>query len=145
MSRRHGFNVLMSCELCETPGGELLWRDERCRIVLPVEPEYPGLCRIIWQQHVAEMTDLDPTDRAHCMHVVWTVEQVLRTELRPDKINLASLGNFVPHVHWHVIPRFRDDPHFPQPIWAARQRDTCVARQMITADRLRESLRLLLN
>jgi len=39
-----------------------------------------------------------------------------------DKMNLASLGNQTPHVHWHVVPRFRDDRHFPGPIWAAAQR-----------------------
>ena len=135
----------MSCELCEKPGGELLWQDDRCRIVLPAEPDYPGLCRIIWQQHVAEMTDLDPVDRAHCMHRVWAVEELLRSVLRPDKINIASLGNFVPHVHWHVIPRFRDDPHFPEPIWGVRQRERRVSGVKITADRLRASLHLLLN
>jgi diadenosine tetraphosphate (Ap4A) HIT family hydrolase len=39
-----------------------------------------------------------------------------------DKMNLASLGNQTPHVHWHVVPRFRDDRHFPGPIWATPKR-----------------------
>ena len=47
------------------------------------------------------------------------VEAALRELLHPDKINLASLGNMTPHLHWHVIPRFRDDPHFPNAIWSA--------------------------
>jgi diadenosine tetraphosphate (Ap4A) HIT family hydrolase len=68
------------------------------------------------------MSDLTDTDRIHCMHVVTVVERVLRTALRPLKINMASLGNKVAHVHWHIIPRFADDPHFPEPIWGARQR-----------------------
>ncbi len=42
--------------------------------------------------------------------------------LRPAKINLASLGNVVPHLHWHVVARFEWDSHFPQPIWASAQR-----------------------
>jgi len=42
--------------------------------------------------------------------------------MQPDKMNLASLGNMTPHVHWHVVPRFRDDRHFPNPIWAVPQR-----------------------
>ena len=46
--------------------------------------------------------------------------------VNPDKINLASLGNMVPHLHWHVIPRFRDDRHFPEPIWGAPQRNGAV-------------------
>jgi diadenosine tetraphosphate (Ap4A) HIT family hydrolase len=56
------------------------------------------------------------------MLVVFTVEAALRELLRPEKINLASLGNVTPHLHWHVIARFRDDPHFPNPIWGARIR-----------------------
>ena len=56
------------------------------------------------------------------MAVVFAVERVLRAAMRPLKINIASLGNKVTHVHWHVIPRFRDDPHFPESIWGVRQR-----------------------
>jgi diadenosine tetraphosphate (Ap4A) HIT family hydrolase len=113
----------MSCELCDTPGGPLLWQDAYCRVIRVDEPGYPGFCRVIWNAHVKEMSDLDAADRAHCMAVVFGVEQALRALMHPDKINVASLGNMVAHVHWHVIPRFADDPHFPQPIWGARQRE----------------------
>jgi diadenosine tetraphosphate (Ap4A) HIT family hydrolase len=68
------------------------------------------------------MTDLPPADRGHCLRVVFAVEQALRDTHGPDKINLASLGNQVPHLHWHVIPRFADDAHFPDAVWAARRR-----------------------
>ena len=47
------------------------------------------------------------------------MEEAQQSVLAPDKINLASLGNMVPHLHWHVIPRWRGDRHFPDPIWAA--------------------------
>lgn len=112
----------MSCTLCTNEGGELLWRDARCRVVLVDEADYPGYCRVIWQAHAAEMSDLSSEERLHLMRVVFEVEAGLREWLRPDKVNLASLGNVVPHLHWHVIPRFRDDPHFPNPIWGARMR-----------------------
>jgi diadenosine tetraphosphate (Ap4A) HIT family hydrolase len=118
----------MTCELCTATGGELLWQDKWCRVVLIAEPGYAGYCRVIWNAHVAEMTDLDDDARAHCLRVVLTVESVLRELLAPDKVNLASLGNFTPHLHWHVIPRFRDDPHFPQAIWGQRQRDGAARR-----------------
>lgn len=117
----------MNCELCTTPGGTVLWEDLRCRVVQADEPGYPGFCRVIWKSHVREMTDLSPADRLHCMNVVFAVERAMRDALSPAKINLASLGNFVAHVHWHVIPRFTDDPHFPQPVWATRQRDNRTA------------------
>lgn len=56
------------------------------------------------------------------MDVLWQVELVVREVMQPDKINLASFGNVVPHLHWHVIPRYTDDVHFPQPVWGQAQR-----------------------
>lgn len=113
----------MACELCDHAGGALLWQDEWCRVVHVQEPGYAGYCRVIWNSHVKEMTDLLPAQQSHCMAVVFAVESVLRELLRPDKINIASLGNYTPHLHWHVIARFGDDPHFPESIWGKRQRE----------------------
>ena len=112
----------MICELCTSLGGELVWQNALCRVVLVADAEYPGFCRVILNQHVREMGDLPETERQSLMHVVFAVERALTRLMRPDKINLASLGNVVPHVHWHIIPRFTDDAHFPQPIWATPAR-----------------------
>jgi diadenosine tetraphosphate (Ap4A) HIT family hydrolase len=90
------------------------------------EPDYPGFCRVILARHAREMTDLDRAERDALMAVVWTVEEAVRETMGPDKMNLASLGNMVPHVHWHVIPRFAGDRHFPGPIWAPPQRAAAV-------------------
>ena len=65
------------------------------------------------------MTDLTSAEQAELLRVVLLVEQVQRAALKPDKVNLAAFGNVVPHLHWHVIPRWQDDPHFPQAVWAA--------------------------
>jgi diadenosine tetraphosphate (Ap4A) HIT family hydrolase len=111
------------CELCAQTGEDLLWRDKRCRVVLVNDPDYAGFCRVVWNDHVREMTDLDSAEQAHCMRVVFAVEQALRSVFRPDKINLASFGNLTPHVHWHVIPRFVDDAHFPNSVWGERRRE----------------------
>jgi diadenosine tetraphosphate (Ap4A) HIT family hydrolase len=110
------------CELCHQDGGAVLWRDDFCRVVAVEDPDYPGFCRVILNRHAREMTDLAPGERHRLMQVVFEVESALRDALRPDKVNLASLGNAVPHLHWHVIPRFRDDRHFPAPVWAAAAR-----------------------
>jgi diadenosine tetraphosphate (Ap4A) HIT family hydrolase len=120
------------CELCVSPGGELLWQDDLCRIVRVGGAEgvaFPGFCRVIWQKHVAEMSALTATERQHLLAVVNATERTVRTVVQPDKINLASLGNVVPHLHWHVIPRWRDDSHFPAPIWAAPARPVPVRAQ----------------
>jgi len=112
----------MACELCESDGGTLIWRGDDCRAVLVDEPGYTGYCRAIWNTHVKEMTDLAPPERARFMAVVFALEAALRERLQPAKINLASLGNFTPHLHWHVIPRFSDDPHFPNALWGEARR-----------------------
>jgi diadenosine tetraphosphate (Ap4A) HIT family hydrolase len=111
------------CPLCRPQGERVLWRDDALRVILAADETYPAFCRVIWSAHVREMTDLDDGARAHFMRVVFAVERALRASLSPDKINLASLGNQVLHLHWHVIPRFADDAHFPDPVWAARQRE----------------------
>jgi diadenosine tetraphosphate (Ap4A) HIT family hydrolase len=73
------------------------------------------------------MTDLAPADRSAVMSAVWAVETAVREVMQPEKINVASLGNMTPHVHWHVIPRYLDDAHFPSPVWAEARRDSAAA------------------
>jgi diadenosine tetraphosphate (Ap4A) HIT family hydrolase len=65
----------------------------------------------------------------------------LRNLLNPAKINLASFGNQTPHLHWHVIPRFQDDRHFPQPVWAQAVRDDRQKQPpRVSAETLKEEL-----
>lgn len=115
--------MISECPLCQPSGELVVWSNSHCRVIRVDDADYPAFCRVIWNAHVKEMTDLGMRERKYLMAVVFTVEQALRELLSPDKINLASLGNQVPHLHWHVIPRFQDDAHFPDPVWAARQRD----------------------
>ena len=113
-----------SCVLCLQPGGEVVWDDGFARVVLVGDADHPGFCRVILNTHEKEMTGLQDAQRARLMEVVFVVEQTLRELLAPDKINLASLGNVVPHLHWHVIPRFADDPQFPNSVWSTRVRES---------------------
>ena len=114
---------VVGCPLCDAPGGLVLWMDQRCRVVFIEDSPFAGFCRVVWNDHVKEMTDLADADRSHLMDVVAVVERALRELLQPDKMNLAALGNQVPHLHWHVIPRFSDDTNFPDAIWAAPKRE----------------------
>ncbi|MCL2829881.1 MAG: HIT family protein [Betaproteobacteria bacterium] len=118
------------CELClviDNQEEDILWNDGFCYVRSVADPYYPGFCRVIVRRHVREMTDLSQKEREHLMSVVFAVEKSLREVLRPDKINLASLGNAVPHLHWHVIPRWRGDRHFPLSIWGSPQRESAPA------------------
>ena len=114
---------MTTCELCELKV-ETVYSDERLAVILVDDPAYPGFCRVIWHAHVKEMSDLAPADRLALNDAVWHVEAALRTVMAPDKVNVASLGNVVPHLHWHVIPRYADDAHFPNPVWGGKLRQT---------------------
>lgn len=116
-----------ACEFCTGSGGRVLSDDGRARVVAIDEPDYPGFLRVIWNTHVKELTDLPVDERQHLMRVVFAVEEIQRAILVPDKMNVASLGNMTPHLHWHLIPRYHDDAHFPGPIWSERRRSTDAA------------------
>ncbi|MGB7814725.1 MAG: HIT family protein [Methylotenera sp.] len=107
----------IACPLCLPTPHEILWQDNFCRVVLLNDADYPAYCRVELIAHVKEMTDLLPPHQARMMKTVFAVEAALREITKPDKINLASLGNKTPHVHWHVIPRFENDKHFPNSHW----------------------------
>lgn len=124
------------CELCASPGGEPVWEDGFCRVIRVADTDYPGFCRVVLQRHVAEMTDLTDAEQQRLMGVVFAVERALRTLYQPDKINLASFGNVVPHLHWHVIPRWCDDRHFPHPVWGSAQRLSSPSRPAVSSRRL---------
>lgn len=117
------------CPLCKAANETVLWHNDTLRVIDANDPLFPGFTRVIWQDHVKEMTELPPAERAVLMAVVWQVEQTLRNVLQPDKINLAQFGNMVPHLHWHVIPRWTSDSHFPDAIWAPTPGRSAEAQQ----------------
>ena len=119
---------MTNCVLCKDElkpeEGQLIWRGDDCRVILVNDPDLPGFCRAIWNRHVAEMTDLTHGERDHLMTLVFAVEEAIRHVMHPDKVNIAALGNMVPHIHWHVIPRFKDDAFFPGSAWSKRTQET---------------------
>ncbi|MEO7159918.1 MAG: HIT family protein [Polaromonas sp.] len=132
-----------SCPLCEADGGLLVFRNDALRVIQAVEAGFPAFYRVVWNRHVAEFSDLSAAERETCMNAVVKVEQVLRSELQPAKINLAALGNMVPHLHWHVIARFDWDRHFPAPVWSAPQRPVDEVQVAAVASRCIEINRLI--
>lgn len=111
-----------TCPLCADEGGHVIARNAKFRVIRAEEAGFPAFYRLIWSTHVREFTDLPDADQWLCMQALACLEKCLRQHLQPDKINLASLGNQVPHLHWHVIARFVWDSHFPAPVWAGLQR-----------------------
>lgn len=111
------------CAFCDGVGGTPVFESAKFRVIRAAEAGFPAFYRLIWTAHVREFSDLPQAERHLCMDAVAQVEQLLRRHLQPAKVNLATLGNLVPHLHWHVIARFEWDSHFPAPVWAAAQRD----------------------
>jgi diadenosine tetraphosphate (Ap4A) HIT family hydrolase len=135
-----------ACVFCAGSGGDVLFEDDICRVVLVTGDEgeaFPGFCRVISNRHVEEVSDLAANEQNHLFTVVMATEMAIRKVQRPDKMNLASLGNVVAHVHWHVIPRWMDDSHFPGPIWATAKRNV-PSRQKVNKAALYDALELAL-
>lgn len=132
--------------LCAGEDGTLpvLWRDGLCRVVRVSSDDYPAFLRVILERHVKEMTELDERARGQLMRVVWAAESALRGAWNPDKVNLASFGNQVPHLHWHVIGRWSDDAHFPDPPWGAPKRPSPARALPVDDAALRAALASLL-
>jgi diadenosine tetraphosphate (Ap4A) HIT family hydrolase len=111
------------CELCELSAPTVVDND-KFAVILVDDANYPGFARVIWKDHVREVSDLADADRLLLNDAVYKLELAVREVMQPLKVNVASLGNVVPHLHWHVIPRYADDAHFPAPVWAQAQRTT---------------------
>lgn len=119
------------CPLCEGPGGLLVFSGPKFRVIRASEAGFPAFYRLVWNDHAAEFSDLGAQDRQTCMAAVAEIELLIRAHLRPDKLNLAALGNAVPHLHWHIVARFAWDSHYPASVWAPAQRDVTAAQIQI--------------
>ena len=112
----------MDCVLCHPQKENVVWKNKDLRVIQVDDPLFPGYFRVIWNKHIAEMSDLTDDERQLLEKVLLTVEKVVREQMQPEKINWAQFGNMVPHLHWHIIARYRDDSHFPESIWGLKQR-----------------------
>jgi len=89
-----------------------------CQVVLNRDQFFPGYCLVFSRRHVTELFQLDAAERHGVIDEVNRVAEALDRVFRPAKMNYELLGNMVPHMHWHLVPRFADDPLWPRPIWS---------------------------
>lgn len=129
------------CPLCHPAGEDVLWQDERLRVIhVGTEAGQPAYFRVIWQQHLPEMTDLSDADRLYLWRVLSVLEDGVRRHFRPAKVNLASFGNQVPHLHWHIIGRWPSDPQFPGSVWSPVLRPADSEEHRAVAERVSAAL-----
>jgi diadenosine tetraphosphate (Ap4A) HIT family hydrolase len=91
---------------------------EHSLVVLNRDQYFPGYTLLFTRQHATELFHLDRSVRIGLMEEVSCVAGALFGVFRPDKINYELLGNMVPHIHWHLVPRYSREPLWPRPIWA---------------------------
>ncbi len=91
-----------------------------CRVLLMNDASYPWLILVPRRAGLRDFHDVLPEDMPQFVDEIGGASRALQTSLRPDKINVAALGNMVPQLHLHVIARFTNDAAWPGPIWGAR-------------------------
>jgi diadenosine tetraphosphate (Ap4A) HIT family hydrolase len=106
---------------------------EHSYLILNRDQFFPGYCLLFTKQHQTELFLLETTVRQGLMEEVNRVAQALAACFQPDKLNYELLGNMVPHIHWHLVPRFSTDPLWPRPIWSEPHQE-----QHLTADQYRQ-------
>ena len=120
---------------------------DHCYALLNRDQFFPGYTFVFTRAHVAELFHLDREARQAVLEEVTLVASSLYNLFKPSKMNYELLGNMVPHMHWHLVPRFVDDPLWPRPIWSEphepvhlsageyADRIASIRRHMFTTDR----------
>jgi diadenosine tetraphosphate (Ap4A) HIT family hydrolase len=81
---------------------------------------FPGWTVLVFKRHATELTQLTAKERSELIEEVTTVAQAVAAVFQPVKLNYALLGNQLPHIHWHVVPRLREDPAPLEAIWSVK-------------------------
>lgn len=138
--------TLSPCPMCnrwESDADLRIAELEHSYVILNRDQFFPGYTLLFSKTHVTELFHLDRRVRGELMEEISRVAEALFVTFRPDKINYELLGNMVPHMHWHLVPRFASEPLWPRPIWAEPHDDALLAPEAYrqTIERIRGALR----
>jgi len=100
----------------------LLYENKNIKIEVE-ESEIPWL-KIFTQEVYKEMSEVPTEVKFEIYALLDIIEKEMLAYYLPKKINIASFGNYVSHVHWHIMARFEEDSYFPEPMWGSRQRES---------------------
>jgi diadenosine tetraphosphate (Ap4A) HIT family hydrolase len=110
-----------ACRACrgEWPAAEAFIADcGPTKAYLHEDQFFPGWTVLVLERHVTELYDLEPDERGALMDAVSEVARAVAAVYHAVKMNYALLGNQLPHIHWHLIPRSAADPIPREPVWA---------------------------
>jgi diadenosine tetraphosphate (Ap4A) HIT family hydrolase len=99
----------------------VIYENENIKIEIE-ESEIPWL-KIFTQAPYKEMSDVPADIKFDIYYLLDIIEKEMLDYYKPKKINIASFGNYMPHVHWHIMARFEEDSYFPEPMWGTKQRE----------------------
>ncbi len=111
-------NICTFCNRWENQPELRIMEFEHSYLMLNQDQFFPGYCLLFSKQHQTELFHLSPIQRQGMLEEVTATAAVLARLFNADKINYELLGNMVPHIHWHLIPRKTSDPLWPRPIWS---------------------------
>ncbi len=86
------------------------------------ESEIPWL-KLFTKTLKKEFSECTAEEKTAIWNTLDVIEKLMLEYYCPEKINIASFGNMLPHVHWHIMARFKDDSYFPEPMWGPKQRE----------------------
>ncbi len=104
-----------------------------CRVLLMKDRRFPWLILVPRRAHIREIYELDDPDRRVLMDETCRASRVLAQLYRPEKINVAALGNVVPQLHVHVVARTTGDAAWPRPVWGQGVAEAYTADEMVKA------------
>ena len=96
---------------------------ENKNIKIEIEKSEVPWLKIFTQTTYKEMSEVPSEIKFQIYELLNMIEIEMIAYFNPKKINIASFGNYMPHVHWHIMARFEEDSYFPEPMWGTKQRD----------------------
>jgi diadenosine tetraphosphate (Ap4A) HIT family hydrolase len=119
----------ISCPFCRKlavfdslPRDELIWQFPHSVALLGPWQYYLGYCILVARNHASELNQLPEEERIAYLNEMCLLAQAIDTAFHPRKLNYELLGNQVPHLHWHMFPRYDHDPDVLKPVWLALDR-----------------------
>ena len=117
------------CESLEKDRHLVFYETENSIGKLNPDQYFPGYSFVVFKRHETELYSLDDQDRRTFLEDMSFVAKALALTFQPDKMNYELLGNGQPHMHWHLIPRYRSDPLWGRPIWIGGTRRKRLSRE----------------
>jgi len=100
----------------------MIYQDKQ--IFIEVEKSEIPWLKIFPVKKYKELSDCDPKTRKRLLDTMLLIETKMIEYYQPKKVNIAMFGNYLPHLHIHVMARFEKDSYFPEPMWGTKQRQS---------------------